>query len=92
MKIYKWQELQTFHAFGREISVCCATIRASKRLGMESNYHTWRLSSMPLKNVGPKIAATVASNTYAAVIAGQVEAKLARKHYILPFNMPVTVF
>ena len=48
---------------------------------------------MPLKNVDSQIAFTsVASNTYAAITVGHVEAGLVRKHHILPLSMPVTVF
>ena len=48
---------------------------------------------MPLKNSGSQIAFTsVASNTYATIIVGYVEAGLIRKHYISPLSMPVAVF
>ncbi|KAJ4426366.1 hypothetical protein ANN_27180 [Periplaneta americana] len=57
------------------------------------NHHTRRLSTMLLNNAGSQIAfTTVVTNTYAAIIVGQVEEGLVRKHYILPLSMPVMVF
>ena len=48
---------------------------------------------MPLKNAGSQIAFTsIASNTYAAIIVGHVEAVFVRKHYISPLSTPVTAF
>lgn len=49
---------------------------------------------MLLNNAGSQIAfTTVGSNTYAAIIVGQIGlAGLVRKHYILPLSTPVTVF
>ena len=48
---------------------------------------------MPLKNAGSQIAFTsVASNMYAAIIVGHVEAGLVQKHCISPLSTPVTAF
>ncbi|KAJ8888810.1 hypothetical protein PR048_008302 [Dryococelus australis] len=67
------------------------------RLHVVSNgapsHHTWRLSAMSSHNADRQIEVnTVVSKTYAAITAGQVEAGLVRKHYILPINTPVTAF
>ena len=48
---------------------------------------------LPLKKAGSQIAFTsVASNTYAAIIVGHVEAGLVQKHYISPLSTLVTAF
>ena len=48
---------------------------------------------MPLKNADSLIAFTsVASNTYADIIVGHVEADLVRKHFSSPLSTPVTAF
>ena len=48
---------------------------------------------MSLKNAAYQIKFTsVASNTYAAIIVGHVEARLVRKHYISSLSTPVKAF
>ncbi|KAJ8886044.1 hypothetical protein PR048_012250 [Dryococelus australis] len=76
-------------------ATCKANVQARSHVVSEAapNHHNWRMSAMLLRDAGCQIAVTtVASNTYAAIAVGQLEAGLVRKHHILSLSTPVTAF